>query len=211
MPGPAEPPRSFVEILERVWWRLDRALDEESVYLSAPRRRDRGRALRHDAALRPPLLARRSSGDRSPRCDERSRRWACARCSATRRPTATASRGVTPGSPRTGASWRAGRPSSRLGMLGAHASFTLSDESLDRLSAAIRDAELEPPRPRGRGPRRRRALLRAPRVRPGRAPGAPPASSPTGRCWCTGSTCPSRSCRRRRRAGRGSSTARART
>ena len=24
----------FVEILERVWWRLDRALDEESVYLS---------------------------------------------------------------------------------------------------------------------------------------------------------------------------------
>src|SRR5262245_50845309 len=35
MPGPRLPPRSFVEILERVWWRLDRALDEESVYLSA--------------------------------------------------------------------------------------------------------------------------------------------------------------------------------
>ena len=35
MPGPAEPPKSFVEILEKVWWRLDRALDEESVYLSA--------------------------------------------------------------------------------------------------------------------------------------------------------------------------------
>ena len=34
MPGPAEPPRRFVEILERVWWRLDRALDEESVYVS---------------------------------------------------------------------------------------------------------------------------------------------------------------------------------
>ena len=34
MPGPAEPPGSFVEILEKVWWRLDRALDEESVYLS---------------------------------------------------------------------------------------------------------------------------------------------------------------------------------
>ena len=35
MPGPAEPPRRFVEILERVWWRLDRALDEESVRVSA--------------------------------------------------------------------------------------------------------------------------------------------------------------------------------
>ena len=29
MPGPSAPPRSFVEVLERVWWRLDRALDGE--------------------------------------------------------------------------------------------------------------------------------------------------------------------------------------
>ncbi|HWE27139.1 MAG TPA: amidohydrolase family protein, partial [Polyangia bacterium] len=35
MPAPLEPPRSFVEILERVWWRLDRALDAEAVELSA--------------------------------------------------------------------------------------------------------------------------------------------------------------------------------
>jgi len=35
MGAPALPPRNFVEILERVWWRLDRALDEEGVYLSA--------------------------------------------------------------------------------------------------------------------------------------------------------------------------------
>jgi putative selenium metabolism protein SsnA len=35
MPAPAEPPRNFVEILERVWWRLDRALDPEAVELSA--------------------------------------------------------------------------------------------------------------------------------------------------------------------------------
>jgi putative selenium metabolism protein SsnA len=34
MPGPASPPRSFLEILERVWWRLDRALDHETVRLS---------------------------------------------------------------------------------------------------------------------------------------------------------------------------------
>lgn len=35
MAGPAVAPRTFVEVLERVWWRLDRALDEESVYCSA--------------------------------------------------------------------------------------------------------------------------------------------------------------------------------
>ena len=35
MPAPDEPPRTFVEILERIWWRLDRALDEPSLRASA--------------------------------------------------------------------------------------------------------------------------------------------------------------------------------
>lgn len=35
MPPPAVPPTSFVEILERVWWRLDRALDLDSIHVSA--------------------------------------------------------------------------------------------------------------------------------------------------------------------------------
>ena len=35
MPPPAAAPRSFVEVLERVWWRLDRALDEPLVRASA--------------------------------------------------------------------------------------------------------------------------------------------------------------------------------
>jgi cytosine/adenosine deaminase-related metal-dependent hydrolase len=35
MPGPAEAPRSFREILEKVWWRLDAALDEKSLEASA--------------------------------------------------------------------------------------------------------------------------------------------------------------------------------
>ena len=35
MPGPAEPPRSFREILEMVWWRLDAAHDEKSLEASA--------------------------------------------------------------------------------------------------------------------------------------------------------------------------------
>ena len=32
---PGEPAKNFVEILEKLWWRLDRALDEESIRLSA--------------------------------------------------------------------------------------------------------------------------------------------------------------------------------
>lgn len=35
MPYRLEPPRTFVEILRRVWWRLDRALDDEAVQASA--------------------------------------------------------------------------------------------------------------------------------------------------------------------------------
>lgn len=35
MPPPAETPKNFVEILEKVWWRLDTALTSEDVYLSA--------------------------------------------------------------------------------------------------------------------------------------------------------------------------------
>jgi putative selenium metabolism protein SsnA len=35
MPAPSSPPTSFREILERVWWRLDRALDAESIETSA--------------------------------------------------------------------------------------------------------------------------------------------------------------------------------
>ncbi|MBI1745659.1 MAG: putative aminohydrolase SsnA [Acidobacteria bacterium] len=35
MPGPAQPPRNFVEILKKVWWKLDRALDREAIYYSA--------------------------------------------------------------------------------------------------------------------------------------------------------------------------------
>jgi putative selenium metabolism protein SsnA len=35
MPAPPRAPLSFTEILELVWWRLDRALDEETIYWSA--------------------------------------------------------------------------------------------------------------------------------------------------------------------------------
>jgi len=35
MPAPDAPPQSFVEILERIWWRLDRAIDVPSLRASA--------------------------------------------------------------------------------------------------------------------------------------------------------------------------------
>ncbi len=35
MPPPSPPPDNFVQILERVWWRLDRALDEQSLRAAA--------------------------------------------------------------------------------------------------------------------------------------------------------------------------------
>jgi putative selenium metabolism protein SsnA len=35
MPPPASPPTTFLEILERIWWKLDVALDAETVELSA--------------------------------------------------------------------------------------------------------------------------------------------------------------------------------
>jgi cytosine/adenosine deaminase-related metal-dependent hydrolase len=35
MPAPGSPPENFLQILERVWWRLDRALDEPSLRAAA--------------------------------------------------------------------------------------------------------------------------------------------------------------------------------
>lgn len=35
MPAPTRPPETFIQILERVWWRLDRALDAESLAAAA--------------------------------------------------------------------------------------------------------------------------------------------------------------------------------
>jgi putative selenium metabolism protein SsnA len=35
MPGPTSAPKSFPDMLARVWWKLDQALDEEAIYYSA--------------------------------------------------------------------------------------------------------------------------------------------------------------------------------
>lgn len=139
MPGPDEPPRSFVEILEKVWWRLDRALDEESVHLSglvgAIEAARSGTTVLFDHHASPSFVAgslatlRRAVeqvGLRSVLCYE------------------TTDRNGLPGRDagiEENRAFLAGGPTALTrGMVGAHASFTLSAESLDRLAGVVRDA-----------------------------------------------------------------------
>ena len=35
MSGPKQAPKNFADILKNIWWKLDEALDEESIYYSA--------------------------------------------------------------------------------------------------------------------------------------------------------------------------------
>jgi putative selenium metabolism protein SsnA len=139
MPGPAEPPQSFLEILERVWWRLDRALGQESVYLSglvgAVEAARSGTTALFDHHASPSFItgslatlrrAVEEVGLRSVLCYE------------------TTDRNGLPGRDAGIAENRAflaaGRSPLTLGMLGAHAGFTLSDESLELLARAARDS-----------------------------------------------------------------------
>ena len=138
MPSPTEAPRSFVEILERVWWRLDRALDEESVRVSALvgaiEAARSGTTLLFDhhsspAFVRGSLATLRRAveevGLRSVLCYETTDR--------------NGLEGRDAGIAENRGFLKSGPTELTFGMLGAHASFTLSDESLERLSAAIRD------------------------------------------------------------------------
>jgi putative selenium metabolism protein SsnA len=136
MPGPKEPPHSFVEILERVWWRLDRALDEETVSLS-------GLAGAIDAALSGVTLivdhhaspsaipgsldtlrsAVEEVGLRSVLCYEvTDRNGPEGRDLGLEESRRFLADGLTP---------------LTRGMVGGHASFTLSEESLERLAALV--------------------------------------------------------------------------
>jgi putative selenium metabolism protein SsnA len=133
MPGPRVPPRSFVEILERVWWRLDRALDEESVYLSglvgAIEAALSGTTLLIDHHASPSFIrgslsvlrrALEEVGLRSALCYEVTDR--------------NGPEGRDLGLEENEAFQATQSPLTR-GMIGGHASFTLSPESLDRLRA----------------------------------------------------------------------------
>lgn len=136
MPGPGSPPRNFLEVLERVWWRLDRALDEESVYLSALvggiEAALSGTTLLVDHHSSPSFIrgslaaiqrALEEVGLRSVLCYEVTDR------------NGTAGRDA--GLQENVDFLRDGPSALTSGMVGAHASFTLSEESMARLGQAV--------------------------------------------------------------------------
>ena len=141
MPYELEPPESFVEILQRVWWRLDRALDEESVRASAlvggMEALLTGTTTLVDHHASPNAIdgsldvieeALAQLGVRSVLCYETSDRDGPERALA----------GIEENR-RFLARVRDERPPLARGLVGAHASFTLGDETL----AACADAAAE--------------------------------------------------------------------
>lgn len=139
MPGPPEPPRTFTEILERVWWRLDRALDEETIYLSgvagAIEAALSGTTLLFDHHASPSFIrgslgvlqrAVRDVGLRSVLCYE-----VTDRNGSEGRDLGLAENGTFAAAPQDQEWSRA--------MIGAHASFTLSDETMDRLGRLVKE------------------------------------------------------------------------
>jgi putative selenium metabolism protein SsnA len=128
-----------VAILERIWWRLDRALDEETVHLSGlvgaieAARSGTTTLFDHHASpsfVRGSLAALRRAveevGLRSVLCYETTDR--------------NGLDGRDAGIAENREFLAAGPTLLTRGMVGAHASFTLSDETLDRLSALVREA-----------------------------------------------------------------------
>jgi len=136
MPGPTPPPRSFGEVLERVWWRLDRALDAEAVYLSglvgAIEAALSGTTLLVDHHSSPRFIrgslaslqrAVEEVGLRSALCYEVTDR--------------NGAEGRQEGLAENEA-FASGQESSQTrGMIGAHASFTLGEEALRDLGALV--------------------------------------------------------------------------
>lgn len=134
MPPPPRAPRNFPEILELVWWRLDRALDEESIRssalvgaLDAVRSGTTGLVDHHaspdwiDGSLDVLADAIGQVGARSLVCYEVTDRGGRERRDAGLAENERFIRNN-------------GRELSR-GMVGGHASFTLEDDSLDALAA----------------------------------------------------------------------------
>jgi putative selenium metabolism protein SsnA len=128
MPYTLEPPRDFLQILQRVWWRLDRALDEESIRASAlvggMEALLSGTTTLIDHHASPNAIdgsldivadALESLGVRSVLCYETSDRDGPERAQA--------------GIEENRRFFKSQRPLTR-GLIGAHASFTLSDETL---------------------------------------------------------------------------------
>lgn len=137
MPGPPSPPRSFVEILERVWWRLDRALDEDTVYLSALvgaiEAARSGTTLLIDHHSSPSFIRGSLSAVRRAVEEVGLRSVLCYEVTDRNGP-AGRDEGIA-----ENVAFQAAQAASLMtrGMIGAHASFTLSDETMERLAEAV--------------------------------------------------------------------------
>jgi putative selenium metabolism protein SsnA len=139
MPYHLDPPEDFVQILQRVWWRLDRALDEDAIRASAlvggMEALLSGTTTLFDHHASPNAIdgsldviaeALGSLGIRSVLCYETSDRDGAARAAA--------------GIAENARFLRRERLSLARGMFGAHASFTLSDETLAACAAEAAEA-----------------------------------------------------------------------
>jgi putative selenium metabolism protein SsnA len=136
MPPPRDPPGNFTQILERIWWKLDRALDEDMVRLSAlvgaVEALKAGTTTLVDHHASPRALdgsldlvghAIETVGLRGVLCYETSDRGGSDEARA----------GVRENDRFLGKLQRAPRPLLR-GLVGAHAAFTLSDGTAEALA-----------------------------------------------------------------------------
>ena len=135
---PGEPASNFVEILERLWWKVDRALDEEDILLSAQIplieciRNGTTTVIDHHASpgMRDGSLdlieqAVREAGIRASLCYE------------------VSDRNVMGGGVEENERFikKIGKGDGQVAaMMGLHASFTLTDETLERCVGVARDA-----------------------------------------------------------------------
>ena len=144
MPYGLEPPEDFLQILQRVWWRLDRALDEDSVRASAlvggMEALLSGTTTLVDHHASPNAIdgsldviedALRTLGIRSVLCYETSDRDGPERAQA----------GLEENRRFAKRARREQLPLARA-LIGAHASFTLSDDTLAACAATARELEV---------------------------------------------------------------------
>ena len=143
MPAPPRAPQNFTEILELVWWRLDCALDEETIYWSAiAGAMDAARAgttCLFDHHASPSLIrgsldivreALEKVGLRGVLCYEVTDRGGLQKRDEGLDESLAFLESIASVSEQTDFPFRA--------MAGAHASFTLSDDSLNRLADVMR-------------------------------------------------------------------------
>jgi len=141
MPAPRQAPQSFLQILERIWWRLDRALDERA--LRAAARLYVGEALLHGTTVlvdhhESPSFIEGSLDVLADACQELGMRaLVCYGATERNGGREEARRGLEE-------CRRFARANSRplvRGLVGLHASFTVSDETVREAAALCRELD----------------------------------------------------------------------